>query len=308
MTPSPSPQNGKKTRSSGQTSRRYVNKWVSFSASLTSLLGAGLSYAFALYAGDLKQRFRYSQRQTDGVAAAMNLGGYLGVPAGLLYDALLRRGYRRAGPRVVMVLGALVSAGGYLSLWRLEAGASSAGGGGGGGGGGGAAAAAAAASASASASASAAAGVGQEVPRRRVVAAVEDDVEAPHRRLGVLRRQPAAEELQLGRRVEPAQRRGRGLDLWRRRRRRRRGPGSRGRGGGGTAGGGGVLVQHLAVQVADVDAVAVAQAQLADSRRGQVERGGAAEPAEPDDEGRGGGEAGLGCVVFGRRRRRGRKC
>lgn len=111
-------------------SYRYVNKWVSFSASLTSLLGAGLSYAFALYAGDLKLRFQYSQRQIDGVAAFMNLGGYLGVPAGLLYDFLLRRGYRRAGPRIVMVLGALISAGGYLSLWRLEV--ASAGGGGGG--------------------------------------------------------------------------------------------------------------------------------------------------------------------------------
>ena len=110
----------------------YINKWVSFSASLTSLLGAGLSYAFALYAEDLKERFRFSQRQTDGVAAFMNLGGYLGVPAGLLYDALLRRGYRRAGPRVVMVLGALISAGGYLSLWRLEARAGTEGAGGGG--------------------------------------------------------------------------------------------------------------------------------------------------------------------------------
>ena len=98
----------------------YINKWVSFSASLTSLLGAGLSYAFALYAEDLKERFRFSQRQTDG------------VPAGLLYDALLRRGYRRAGPRVVMVLGALISAGGYLSLWRLEARAGTEGAGGGG--------------------------------------------------------------------------------------------------------------------------------------------------------------------------------
>jgi hypothetical protein len=38
------------------------------------LLGAGLSYVFALYAGDLKERFGYSQAQTDGVAAAMNLG------------------------------------------------------------------------------------------------------------------------------------------------------------------------------------------------------------------------------------------
>ena len=102
-------------------SSSYVNKWVSLSASLTSLLGSGLFYAFALYAGDLKERFRFSQGQTDGVAASMNLGGYLGVPAGLLYDFLLRKGYRRAGPRVVMVLGALISSGGYLSLWRLEA-------------------------------------------------------------------------------------------------------------------------------------------------------------------------------------------
>ena len=112
-------------RQAARNRRSYVNKWVSLSASLTALLGSGLSYAFALYAGDLKEKFGYSQKQTDGVAASMNLGGYLGVPAGLLYDFLLRKGYRRAGPRIVMVLGALLSSGGYLSLWRLEALASS---------------------------------------------------------------------------------------------------------------------------------------------------------------------------------------
>jgi hypothetical protein len=64
----------KKEGAAAATPRLYFNKWVSFSASLTSLLGAGLSYAFALYAGDLKERFGYSQAQTDGVAAAMNLG------------------------------------------------------------------------------------------------------------------------------------------------------------------------------------------------------------------------------------------
>lgn len=51
-----------------------MNKWISYAASLTSLLGAGLTYVFALYAGDLKERFGYSQAETDGVAAAMNLG------------------------------------------------------------------------------------------------------------------------------------------------------------------------------------------------------------------------------------------
>ena len=66
------PQRRKERRPQQQLS--YVNKWVSLSASLTALLGAGLSYAFALYAGDLKDRFSYSQAETDGVAAAMNLG------------------------------------------------------------------------------------------------------------------------------------------------------------------------------------------------------------------------------------------
>lgn len=53
-------------------------------------------------------------------------------------------------------------------------------------------------------------------------------------------------------------------------------------------------MQHLAVEVAQIDRVPVAQPQPADPGRCQVEGRGAAETAQADDERRGGGEAGLG--------------
>ena len=89
-------------------------------------------------------------------------------------------------------------------------------------------------------------------------------------------------ELEPGPGIEPAQGRGSRLDLGR----------LLDSGGGG---GRGSFVQDLAVEVADVDAVPVAEPQFPHSSRGEIERRRAAEPAEPDNEGRGGGETGLGC-------------
>ena len=52
-------------------------------------------------------------------------------------------------------------------------------------------------------------------------------------------------------------------------------------------------MQNLAVEVADVDAVPVAQAQFRYSGSSEVECSGASQAPQTDDEGRGGGEAGL---------------
>lgn len=124
----------------------YVNKWASLAASLASLLVAGLAYVFALYADDLKRRLGLDQRGIDTVATAANLGSYVSLPAGAAYDALATR-YPRAGPKVCMVVGAVVMHFGYLALAL----AARNGGGGGGGAPGGAASAPALALAAAAA-------------------------------------------------------------------------------------------------------------------------------------------------------------
>lgn len=95
-------------------------------------------------------------------------------------------------------------------------------------------------------------------------------------------------DLDRGGRVEPAQGSGRGLDL------RRLLLSEIGTGGGGARSCVVVRVQDLPVEVADVDAVPVAQPELPHPGRCQVEGRGAAETAQANDKGGGRGEAGLG--------------
>lgn len=66
----------------------YFSKWLSFSAAALVMMSAGLAYTFSIYADALKHRFQISQIQLGGLGTACNLGGYLALPAGLLFDSL----------------------------------------------------------------------------------------------------------------------------------------------------------------------------------------------------------------------------
>ena len=68
----------------------YFSKWLSFSAAAMVLLSAGLAYTFSIYSDALKKSFNLSQTQIAGIGTACNLGGYLALPAGLVFDALKR--------------------------------------------------------------------------------------------------------------------------------------------------------------------------------------------------------------------------
>lgn len=52
------------------------------------MLSAGLAYTFSIYSEALKSRFGISQTQLGGLGTACNLGGYLALPAGLVFDGL----------------------------------------------------------------------------------------------------------------------------------------------------------------------------------------------------------------------------
>ena len=66
----------------------YFSKWLSFSAAAVVMMSAGLAYTFSIYSDALKHRFGLSQTQLAGLGTACNLGGYLALPAGLLYDSM----------------------------------------------------------------------------------------------------------------------------------------------------------------------------------------------------------------------------
>eukprot|EP00884_Botryococcus_braunii_P017132 jgi/Botrbrau1/4101/Bobra.152_3s0049.1 len=93
----------------------YINKWLTFSASIFCQLSAGLTYCFSLYAGGLKEKFGYSQEQIDELGSACNFGGFFAIVAGLVYDQL--EGYHRLGPRLTILIATLLNLGGYSLLW-----------------------------------------------------------------------------------------------------------------------------------------------------------------------------------------------
>lgn len=68
----------------------YFSKWLSFSAAVVVMLSAGLAYTFSIYSEALKSRFGLTQTELAGIGTACNIGGYLALPAGLLYDSLQR--------------------------------------------------------------------------------------------------------------------------------------------------------------------------------------------------------------------------
>ncbi|CAL5228367.1 g11486 [Coccomyxa viridis] len=99
---------------------RYVNKWHTLTASILLQLSAGLGYCFSLYSSQIKEHFGYSQEEIQGIGSAANLGGYLSIVSGLLYDAT--SDHHRWGPRATLLVGAVLNTVGYLALWASAAG------------------------------------------------------------------------------------------------------------------------------------------------------------------------------------------
>lgn len=77
----------------------YFSKWLSFSSAALVMLSAGLAYTFSIYSDALKEHFQLNQTQLAGIGTACNLGGYLALPAGLVYDGLKAHNRYKWRPR-----------------------------------------------------------------------------------------------------------------------------------------------------------------------------------------------------------------
>lgn len=93
----------------------YINKWHVLAAAIVLQLAAGLGYSFSLYSDDLKRHFDYSQEQVQGIGSAINLGGYLSIISGLVYDCTAH--HHGWGPRFTISLAAVLNLAGYMTLW-----------------------------------------------------------------------------------------------------------------------------------------------------------------------------------------------
>ncbi|GIL65871.1 hypothetical protein Vafri_19517 [Volvox africanus] len=100
--------------------RLYLNRWLTFVASCLMQASAGLSYVFPVYAPALKELWGYHETQIATVGSCFNIGGYLAIPSGALYDRLEK--HKRFGPRFVALIGSLLLCTGYLGLFAAASG------------------------------------------------------------------------------------------------------------------------------------------------------------------------------------------
>ena len=83
-----------------------VNAYLAVSAALLLELIAGTPYAFSAYSSDLKHAANLTQTELNAVSSVGNVGLYLGIVGGAIFDA--------HGPTWTVLAGASLSAFGYL--------------------------------------------------------------------------------------------------------------------------------------------------------------------------------------------------
>jgi hypothetical protein len=93
----------------------YVNKFWTLTASIAVALCAGVTYSFPIWSSVLKDTYALSQEQLQLIASTANVGGYSSIISGLVYDLLAK--HKKVGPRVVLLIGSIANAAGYLGLW-----------------------------------------------------------------------------------------------------------------------------------------------------------------------------------------------
>ena len=83
------------------------------------MVHSGVTYCFSDYSQALKSKHSLglTQEKMELVGSFMVVGGYVGLPAGLLYDTLSR--HKRWGPKVVVYVGGFVCIVGYLGMYTL---------------------------------------------------------------------------------------------------------------------------------------------------------------------------------------------
>lgn len=92
-----------------------INKFVTLTVSMPVLFSAGLGYSFGIWAPSLKHAYDLNEREMSIIGASCNVGGYLSIFSGLIYDALEHR--HHVGPRLTLILGCFVNLVGFGLLW-----------------------------------------------------------------------------------------------------------------------------------------------------------------------------------------------
>jgi MFS family permease len=95
--------------------RPKVNKFITLTASMPVALSAGLAYSFGIWSPALQKAYNLDQRALAVIGSACNIGGYMSIISGLLYDALDRR--QHVGPRLTLIFGGIINAVGFGLLW-----------------------------------------------------------------------------------------------------------------------------------------------------------------------------------------------
>lgn len=73
----------------------------------------GLMYAFSLYSETLKRTYGLSQGAVQTIGTAANIGGNVGVHAGIFYDAF--------GPRATVLVALVLGGAGWGGMWLVLA-------------------------------------------------------------------------------------------------------------------------------------------------------------------------------------------
>uniref|UniRef100_A0A2K2BI97 Uncharacterized protein n=1 Tax=Populus trichocarpa TaxID=3694 RepID=A0A2K2BI97_POPTR len=85
------------------------SRWFTIFASLLIMSVNGTSYMFGLYSGDIKTSLGYDQTTLNTLSFFKDLGGNLGVSAGLVYEIM--------PPWVVLSIGAVMNFSAYFLIW-----------------------------------------------------------------------------------------------------------------------------------------------------------------------------------------------
>lgn len=91
-----------------------INRWVTLGSNVALETACGTSYAFSVYSDQLKNTTGFTQKQMNSIASIGNVGLYLAIVAGVVFD--------KKGPKPTLLTGVVLSTLGYVLMWAAAAG------------------------------------------------------------------------------------------------------------------------------------------------------------------------------------------
>lgn len=91
-----------------------INRWATLGSNVALETACGTSYAFSVYSDQLKNTTGFTQKQMNSIASIGNVGLYLAIVAGVVFD--------KKGPKPTLLTGVILSTLGYVLMWAAAAG------------------------------------------------------------------------------------------------------------------------------------------------------------------------------------------